>query len=69
MGRKLTTGRFETRAELVREVWWRHLKTSAAQADIAVACRVSPCTVGTILTTREGYDEHLRSQADAKPQG
>lgn len=69
MGRKLTTGRFETRAELVREVWWRHLKTASRQVEIAVACRVSPHTVSTILTTREGYDEHMRSQADAKPKG
>lgn len=49
MKRRKTTGRFDTREEL--EQWVRHLyyDTSAKQAQIARACRVSETTVANIL--------------------
>jgi DNA-binding transcriptional regulator LsrR (DeoR family) len=48
-GRKLTTGRFETRAELESEVWDRYLNTPSTQSDIARFARVSTTTVANIL--------------------
>ena len=48
-GRKKTTGRFETRAELESEVWDRYLNTPSTAADIARFVRVSETTVHNIL--------------------
>lgn len=53
MSRKLTTGRYQTREELVREVWaWYRMK-GTTQAQIARICRVSPGTVQKILNAKE----------------
>lgn len=48
-GRKPTTGRFETRAELESAIWDRYLNTPSTIADIAVFTRVSTTTVFNIL--------------------
>lgn len=55
MGRPKATGRFQTREELVREVWWRWSKTGAGFTDIAIACRVSQSVVTNIIAKKEGY--------------
>ncbi len=62
MSRCKTTGRFATREELTREVWWRWSETGAGQSDIARACRVSTSVVGNILNTREGLADYERSK-------
>lgn len=49
-GPKLTTGRFETREELVEAVWRDYLKTQRNQSQIARAYRVSQGVVGSILS-------------------
>lgn len=48
-GRKPTTGRFETREELVAEVWNRYLNTEQSTPQIARFARISNGTVRTIL--------------------
>ena len=45
----MTTGRFETRAELEAWVWHLYQNTPANQTDIARQCRVSQTTVSNIL--------------------
>ena len=54
-GKKKTTGRYETRAELCDDVWSLYLTTPAKQADIARITRVSETTVANILDSKEGY--------------
>ena len=49
MSRKLTSGRYETREELVMEVWEMWLNTDMHQAAIARSARVSEATVANIL--------------------
>lgn len=49
MPRHQTTGRFQTRDELIEWVWQAWEKTPACIADIARQCRVSPTTVANIL--------------------
>ena len=53
-GRKKTTGRFDSREELVKEVWIRYHTTPQNVAQIARFCRVSDSTVHNILTSKEG---------------
>lgn len=48
-GRK-TTGRYETREELERVIFYWWLNTPANQTEIAKVCRVSQSTVSNILT-------------------
>ena len=45
----MTTGRYQTRAELVEAVWHFWAAPDLKQADIARLCRVSPGVVATIL--------------------
>ena len=49
MSRKPATGRFQTREELVAEVWQRYLNTPSNVAQIARFARVSTTTVANIL--------------------
>lgn len=53
-GRKPATGRFQTRAELLAEVWGRYLNTPANVAQIARFARVSETTIHNILKRKEG---------------
>lgn len=48
-GRKLTTGRYDTREELVHAVWDYWLNGPHSQTAIARITRVSPGTVSKIL--------------------
>lgn len=52
MGRRKSTGRYETREELEREVlfWWR--ETGAHQAAIARIVRASESTVAKIINAQ-----------------
>lgn len=52
MGRKQTTGRFETREELESEVMWRWKDTPSHISDIARACRVSQATVNNVINAK-----------------
>lgn len=54
---KKTTGRYETREELLHEVWLRYLATASNCTDIAKATRVSQATVLNIIDSKEGYAE------------
>lgn len=51
-GRPLTTGRFETRAELLERIRFLWQDTSCNQATIARNCHVSPPVVGKIIDAR-----------------
>jgi hypothetical protein len=53
-GKPKTTGQFDTREELVAEVWNRWRNTPSNIADIARAVRVSDGVVHHILNTKEG---------------
>ncbi len=48
-GRKPATGRFQTREELVAEVWQRYRHTPCNVAQIARFARVSETTVHNII--------------------
>lgn len=54
MGRKLTTGRYETRNDLVDTVWRLYKNTDANQSAIAKITKVSESTVATILAQLKG---------------
>lgn len=54
-GRKKTTGRYETREELCREVWRMYLDTPRNISQVALVCRVSETIVRIIMDTKEGY--------------
>ncbi len=49
-GRKLTTGRFDTREQLEERVRWYYRNTDMNQTEIAKNCNVSTSTVAKILT-------------------
>jgi hypothetical protein len=53
-GRRPTTGRFDTRAELCGWVWSQYQNTPANISDIARQCRVSAAVVAKILDAGEG---------------
>ena len=53
MSRKPATGRFQTREELVAEVWQRYLNTPSNVAQIARFARVSETTIHNILNRKE----------------
>ena len=63
-GRSKTTGRYTTRVELCREVWFWYTKTELGITGVAKLCRVSPTTVSNILDTKEGYPEHLNNHVE-----
>jgi predicted XRE-type DNA-binding protein len=59
-GRKLTTGRFDTREQLVEMIvfLWQH--TSCRQALIARNCQVSEATVSNIVNQQINNGEMKR---------
>lgn len=65
-GRRRTTGRFDTREELLERVWFYHLYTDLPDAGIARSVGVSSTLVSKILASKEGRpaeEPHLRSRA------
>lgn len=61
-GRPKTSGRFKTRAELVRRVRQFYEITDMSMAAIARNCKVSPPCVAAILDSKEW--NHLRDPED-----
>lgn len=53
MGRPKTTGRFETRAELVDRVHHLNERNGLSVSGIARSCGISPVTADTILEHKE----------------
>lgn len=53
-GRKKTTGRYETREELARQVWAWYAMPGTTVAQIARIAKVSEGVVHGILNSREG---------------
>ena len=62
-GRQLTTGRFDTRAELLERIWFFRLHTRLSDSAIADNVKVSPGVVAKIVLTQEGKPEEQASQA------
>jgi len=56
MGRKKTTGRYNTRDELVSEVWRMWKETPLNMTEVSKQARVSLGTVSSILDRLEGLD-------------
>jgi len=54
MGRRLTTGRFDTRQELLEFVWREYTNTSRSVAQVARAARISEATAHKILNNFRG---------------
>ena len=48
-GRKLTTGKYATREELIHNVHFYYYETSQKQSQVAKTCQVSEATVAKIL--------------------
>jgi len=48
-GRKKTTGRYDSREELVEWIWYYYKETDANLTDISKICKVSTVTVSKIL--------------------
>jgi hypothetical protein len=53
MGRPRTTGRFETRAELVERVRYLYFETDLSLSSVARNCRVSDQTANNIIESKE----------------
>lgn len=53
-GRRRTTGRFETRDQLLERVWFYSLSTGLSDNAIADSVGVSPAVVSRILISGEG---------------
>jgi len=53
MGRKKTTGRFETREELVQKVLFLYINTSCSDIQIALNVKVSETTVASIIKNKQ----------------
>lgn len=54
-GRKPSTGRYETREELCKEVWNLYLNTPLCTVEIARACRINEAATHKIINKKEGY--------------
>lgn len=67
-GRRMTTGRFDTREELVEKVKFLHEHTSCSLSDIARNTEISVGTVSRILSNIHNPDTQTPSQP-AKPSG
>jgi DNA-binding transcriptional regulator LsrR (DeoR family) len=52
-GRSPTTGKFQTRKELVNAVCFYYHKTNQHQAQVARTCQVSEGTVARIIATKK----------------
>ena len=52
-GRKLTTGRFDTREELVQKTQFLYYETSCSAAKVAANCKVSENTIHNILNAHK----------------
>lgn len=48
-GRKVTTGKFATREELIQNVHFYYYETRQKQSQVAKTCQVSETTVAKIL--------------------
>lgn len=56
-----TKGRYSTRVELCREVWFWYIKTDMNISQVAKLCEVSAATINNILNTKEGYPDGITS--------
>ena len=62
MGRPRATGKYDTREELVREIWSLYIGTERSIANVARVVRVSAPLVSKIIDTREGYEEWKKAE-------
>ena len=57
MGRRKTTGRFETREELERRVLQFYHTNNLSMASIATNCGISPSTASKIIDDNPGWQK------------